>query len=95
MGRPNFVWLRRLLLRLALGGRRYEYMVRTVLQDPRTPSARMVDIVVRKDGGERRIEADWVKWIAKLVGPRRKPVKAEWPIFIDTRNESASQSESA
>lgn len=58
---------RQLLLKLALGKRTYNYMAETVRQDPRTRRARQVDIVVRKDGLERRIEADWVKTIARIV----------------------------
>ena len=61
------VHLRRALLRLALGGRTYDYMRRSLGQDPRTKRARSVDIVVRKDGVERRIEADWAKDIARIV----------------------------
>jgi hypothetical protein len=62
------------LLRLALGGRKFDYMVRSLKADPRTPGAKLVDIVVRKDGKERRIEADWVKTIARItyhVEPRQ------------------------
>jgi len=58
---------RRFLLRLALGRRTYQYMVRSITHDPRTRRARLVDIVVRKDGHERRIEADWVKNLARIV----------------------------
>jgi hypothetical protein len=58
---------RRFFLRLALGRRTYQYMVRSITQDPRTRRARQVDIVVRKDGLERRIEADWVKSLARIV----------------------------
>lgn len=67
--------LRRLLLRLALGDSTYQYMVRVLNTDPRTPVAKDVDIVVRKDGVERRIEADWLKRIAKLVRGRQKPIR--------------------
>ncbi len=63
----SFVKLRILLLRLALGERTFNYMVRSVQHDKRTPGARLVDIVVRQDGVEKRIEADWVKKIARIV----------------------------
>lgn len=59
-------WMRRALLWLALGRRTYGYMRRSVLNDPRTPRARMVDIVVRQDGREVRTEADWVKKLARI-----------------------------
>lgn len=55
------------LLRMALGDDTFNYMVRSLKQDLRIFNARMVDIVVRKDAVERRIEADWVKSIARIV----------------------------
>ena len=61
------LWLKRLLLKLVLGKRTYYYMCRTVLTDPRLISARDVDMVIRKDGTERRIEADWIKKITKII----------------------------
>lgn len=60
-------YFKRLLLRLALGQRTYQYMCRTLSQDPRLRHARLADIVVRKDGREVRIEADWLKNLCKLV----------------------------
>lgn len=60
-------YLKRLLLRWALGKRKYEYMCRTLSQDPRLRSARLADIVVRKDGREVRIEADWLRDLCRLV----------------------------
>jgi len=60
------------LLRQALGDRAFEYMCRSLAHDPRLRSARMVDIVVRKDAVERRIEADWLKAIAKIVLPEQE-----------------------
>lgn len=60
-------YIKRLLLRLALGKRTYDYMCRTLSQDPRLPKARWADIVVRKDGREVRVEADWLKTLCKLV----------------------------
>lgn len=55
------------LLRLALGRDTYNYMLRSIKNDPRTPGARLVDIVVRQDAKEVRTEADWVKRIAQLA----------------------------
>jgi len=42
-------------------------MCRSVQHDPRTRTAKEVDIVIRKDGMERRIEADWVKSVARII----------------------------
>lgn len=69
-----FVRTRALLLRLALGSRQFDYMNRTIKNDKRTASARLVDVVVRKDAVERRIEADWIKHIARIINhvPPRK-----------------------
>lgn len=66
---PSFPAIRRFLLRLALGKSTYEYMCESVLHDPRTRRARSVDIITRKDGREVRVEADWVKTIARIVQP--------------------------
>lgn len=55
------------LLRLALGRDTFDYMMRSIRNDPRTPAARLVDIVVRQDAREVRTEADWIKTIAKLT----------------------------
>lgn len=63
----SFPRTRTLLLRLALGSRGFDYMNRTIKFDKRTPGARLIDIVVRQDGREERIEADWVKTIAKII----------------------------
>lgn len=59
--------IRAVALRIALGGSTFDYMNRSVKTDKRTPSARMVDIIIRKDGREERIEADWVKTIARII----------------------------
>ena len=64
--------VRRLLLWLALGPRTYDYMWRVLATDPRLRTCKLADIVVRKDGREKRIEADWLKKIAKIVLPPRK-----------------------
>lgn len=64
------IMIRRLLLRLVLGKRTYEYMQRTLAADRRLRTAYTVDIVIRKDGRERRLEADWTKALATIVlGP--------------------------
>lgn len=55
------------LLRLALGSDTFDYMLRSIKNDPRTPGARLVDIVVRQDAREIRTEADWVKTIARYA----------------------------
>lgn len=55
------------LLRLALGQRTFDYMLRSIKADKRTPAAKLVDIVVRQDAREERIEADWVKHIAQIT----------------------------
>lgn len=83
-------FIRRLLLRLALGNRTYRYMTRSVLQDPRTYRARSVDIVVRKDAFERRIEADWVRDIARLVrDPNHMPSSENSTALQDRFNQRA------
>lgn len=61
--KPFRAWL----LRLALGQRQFGYMLRSIRNDPRTPGAKLVDIVVRQDAREIRTEADWVKEIAKMT----------------------------
>lgn len=55
------------LLRLALGRHTFDYMLRSIKADHRTPAAKLVDIVIRQDARERRIEADWVKRIAQIT----------------------------
>lgn len=57
---------RALLLRIALGDGSYDYMIRTLAVDRRVKTARMVDVVVRKDGIEKRFEADWIKHVARI-----------------------------
>lgn len=63
----SFKRIRAFLLRLALGKRTFDYMIRSTQADKRTPGAKLVDIVIRQDGREERIEADWVKTIAKIT----------------------------
>lgn len=55
------------LLRMALGRSTFDYMLRSIRNDIRTPGARLVDIVVRQDAREIRTEADWVKTIAQIT----------------------------
>lgn len=55
------------LLRLALGQRTFDYMLRSIKADKRTPAARLVDIVIRQDAREERVEADWLKRIAQIT----------------------------
>lgn len=55
------------LLMLALGRDQFDYMLRSIRNDPRTPGARLVDIVVRQDAKEVRTEADWIKRIAQMT----------------------------
>lgn len=68
----RFLWLRRLLLWLALGPKQYRYMKRILAEDPRATRAYMTDIVIRKDGVERRFEADWVRSLARILHPPRE-----------------------
>lgn len=75
--------LKRLLLRLALGGRTYRYMCMSLSQDTRLRSCRLADIVVRKDGREVRVEADWLKKLCVLVAhdltsPVAQPGERPW-----------------
>lgn len=66
----NYIWSSRWrtwLLKIALGKRTFNYMIRSLRYDKRTPRARLVDIVVRQDGREQRIEADWIKNIARIT----------------------------
>ena len=51
----------------ALGDTTFYYMVRSLQRDPRIRYAHTVDIVIRKNGLERRIEADWLKKLARYV----------------------------
>jgi len=70
---PGFTWLRRFLLRLALGKSTYRYMLRTMTENPVIARARLVDLVARKDAREHRIEADWLKTIARIAAPDWAP----------------------
>jgi hypothetical protein len=54
-------------LRMALGEQTFAYMVRSLQSDRRITNAHMVDIVIRKDAVEKRIEADWLKTLARMV----------------------------
>jgi hypothetical protein len=70
-------WIRSKLLRLALGRSTFDYMLRSIKADKRTPGAKLVDIVVRQDAVENRIEADWVKTIARLTQHIERPTLGE------------------
>lgn len=85
LSRGGLSWLRRRLLWLALGPWTYSYMISTLAIDPRIKTARMVDVVVRKDGVERRFEADWIKHVARFCWrdierkrARGERERAEW-----------------
>ena len=74
-GARVFVPLRRALFWLALGPYTYDYMRRSLGWDTRLRTARTVDLIVRKDGTEKRVEADWAKTIARCVLPKPPPLK--------------------
>lgn len=73
---------RRFLLRLVMGQRTYDYMVQSVLADRRCFNAKAVDIVVRKDGREKRIEADWIKKLYRIVWTFEDMRRAERALAI-------------
>lgn len=60
-------FFQRILLRLILGKRTYHYMCGSLSQDSRLRTAKFADIVIRKDGREKRVEADWLKKLARIV----------------------------
>lgn len=75
------------LLRIALGPGTFDYMLRSIKSDKRTPGAKLVDIIIRQDGHEERIEADWVKKIAQWayylpVPPMRDRKSLYWTIRL-------------
>jgi hypothetical protein len=65
--------IKRLLLRLVLGRRTYKYMCGSLKADSRLRNCRMADIVVRKDAVERRVEADWLKALYRIVEHDKTP----------------------
>ena len=67
---------KRLLLRIVFG-KSYDYMARSLIHDPRIKNARLIDIVVRKDGLEKRMEADWLKKLAKIVSTPNLELKCK------------------
>lgn len=67
---------KRLLLRIVFG-KSYDYMARSLAHDPRIKTARLVDILVRKDGLEKRLEADWLKKMAKIVSTPKLEVASK------------------
>src|SRR5665213_637500 len=77
------IFMQRFFLWLALGSHTYGYMKRTLAFDRRLSRCKLADIVVRQDGKEVRIEADWLKNMAKICikqPPKVKsaPIKKEW-----------------
>jgi hypothetical protein len=60
--------IKRFLLKLILGKRTYYYLCASLGYDHRLLRAHTVDIVVRKDGQEVRVEADWIKKVARILG---------------------------
>jgi hypothetical protein len=79
--------IKRLLLQLALGKRTYDYMCKTLSQDPRLRSCKLADIIVRKDGREVRVEADWLKNLARIVAVDLTPpvLQPDGPEYIWTK----------
>lgn len=61
--------IRRFFLWLALGPDTYRYVKGSVFSDHRAKSAHIIDLVVRKDAKETRIEADWVKSLIRIMSP--------------------------
>lgn len=60
-------WFKRLLLRLVFG-RGYGYFRSSMLKvDMR--GSHYVDILVRKGGQDRRVEADWLKNLQRILKP--------------------------
>lgn len=59
-------FFKRILLKLVFG-KSYNYMVKTLLLDNRAKKAKLIDIIVYKDGIEKRIEGDWLKTMAQIV----------------------------
>jgi hypothetical protein len=76
----RFLWIRRVLLWLALGPQQYRHMKHVLSQDLRAPRARMIDIVIRKDAIERRLPADWVRSLARILHPERRDWLGPAPI---------------
>lgn len=54
-------------LRMAMGDDAFNLMVSSFSADPRIQSPHTIDIVVRKDAVEKRIEGDWIKTLARIV----------------------------
>jgi hypothetical protein len=81
------------LLCLAFGRRKARYIVRSLSQDPRLPRAKTADIIIRKDGREVRVEADWLRDIARgLPLVARVPQPGErWPETINHHQGCAAE----
>jgi hypothetical protein len=69
-------FFKRLLLKLILGKRTYEYMLKSLFLY-RINAASYTDIIVRLNGADKRIEADWLKNINKLVLPEKDKYEKE------------------
>ncbi len=69
-------FFKRLLLKIVFG-KSYDYMARSLVHDPRIKTAKIVDILVRKDGSEKRLEADWLKEMAKIVSTPNLEIKSK------------------
>jgi hypothetical protein len=70
------------LLSTALG-KTYDSMVSTFTRYPGLRGAHMVDIIMRSDGKETRIQADWLKEIVRLVIPFDPTPFKDGPPSID------------
>jgi hypothetical protein len=67
--------VRRFLLRLVFGKRTYNYMCRTLEGAP-LRGCHFADIVVRSNGRDVRIEADWLKKLKGITHPHKVVKKA-------------------
>ena len=64
--------IRSVLLRLALGERAFNYMMRSIRASKAGPAAHFVNVKTRKDGQWFEAEADWIKKIAQITATRNK-----------------------
>jgi hypothetical protein len=70
------IWLKRFFLWAALGPDTYNYMYRSLTHCDVKAQYKYADIQVRKDGEDwHRIEADWLKTLAKICVPQPKRPK--------------------
>ena len=64
-------------------------MVKCVQSDPRLATAHEVDIIVRKDGRERRLEADWIKVLGRMYRTKETSDDVSYPPpMVVTRSSS-------